>query len=470
MSPRGTLLVVGAVLLLVLAGGCSKSSDSGTDTAAATDNSAEIAQVRAQVAQAKAMIDRVNAMNDVENLQRAYGFYMDFQLWDQIADLFADDATIEYAQRGVYVGKDHIRKFLDLLGPAGPQAAVLSNNYIVQPVINLGDDGKTAKIRVRAFMREGAPGKDPVWENGVYENEAVKRNGVWMFSKVHFYPTFVAKRDGGWTKGTLPIATASKTLPPDQPPTEVYGQFPEVYTPPYHYQNPVTHPAPEPAVAKPEGADTIAALQDELAALKSQVTLAQDMHDIERVQRAYGYYLDNGLWEDLAVLFTENATASYPAGTFHTAAHVRSHVFLNMGHGKIGYGPGRIMDHMLLQPVVHVDPGGTTAKGRWHLMGIIGGVGGGGSPTVFDSNYELEYAKVDGVWKISHLVLYPGGNSTYENGWGAKPPPPGAPKRQSIYDHLPFPRDAPRDTTCVKYPTGDCISPFDFANPVTGRK
>ena len=53
---------------------------------------------------------------DIENLQRAYGYYFDRSQWDQIADLFAKGGTFEYAQRGVYVGKAHIRKALALFG------------------------------------------------------------------------------------------------------------------------------------------------------------------------------------------------------------------------------------------------------------------------------------------------------------------------------------------------------------------
>ena len=31
-----------------------------------------------------------------------------------------------------------------------------------------------------------------------------------------------------------------KDLPPDEPSTEVYKPYPDVYVPPFHYKNPVT--------------------------------------------------------------------------------------------------------------------------------------------------------------------------------------------------------------------------------------
>ena len=36
--------------------------------------------------------------------------------------------------------------------------------------------------------------------------------------------------------------------------------------------------------------------------------------------------------------------------------------------GPEGLTAGRLYDHMLLQPVTHVDPGAGTAKARWHLF------------------------------------------------------------------------------------------------------
>jgi SnoaL-like protein len=56
---------------------------------------------------------------DVENLQRVYGYHLDRGMWDEVADMFAENGTIEMGQMGVYVGKPRVRHFLNLLGPAG---------------------------------------------------------------------------------------------------------------------------------------------------------------------------------------------------------------------------------------------------------------------------------------------------------------------------------------------------------------
>src|SRR5512139_3905618 len=60
--------------------------------------------------------DLIADANDIKRLQRAYGFYWDKGMWDDVADLFTADATIEYANEGVNVGQQQIRRYFHELG------------------------------------------------------------------------------------------------------------------------------------------------------------------------------------------------------------------------------------------------------------------------------------------------------------------------------------------------------------------
>ena len=82
------------------------------------------------------------------------------------------------------------------------------------------------------------------------------------------------------------------------------------------------------------------------------------------------------MWADLADLFTDDASANYPAGVFVGRPSIRNHLFKNFGTDGIGLGDGRIYNHMNLQPVVHLDPGGQSAKGRWRALAMFGRLGG----------------------------------------------------------------------------------------------
>ena len=199
---------------------------------------AEVQSLKAQLA---ALTERVQSTEDyvaLINLEDAYGYYVDKGQWDQVADLFAKDATLEIGRRGVYVGQDRVRQYLHRLPTL--QYGLVFNHMQLQPVITVGADGKSAKARWRAVIQVGQLHKSAQWGEGTYENEYVKEDGVWKFKKLHAYFTYYIDYYKGWDKGGDPPPAPIKDFPPDRPPTEVYGTYPDVYIPPYHYKNPVT--------------------------------------------------------------------------------------------------------------------------------------------------------------------------------------------------------------------------------------
>jgi len=199
------------------------------------------AEVHSLQAQLAALTQRVQGAEDyiaLSNLEDAYGYYVDKCQWDQAADLFAKDGTLEIGQRGVYIGQDRVRQYLHRLPTL--QYGVVFNHIQLQPVITVAPDGKTAKARWRAVIQAGVLHKSAQWGEGTYENEYVKEDGVWKFKKLHAYFTYYVDFDKGWDKGGNAPPAPIKDFPPDRPPTETYGTYPDVYIPPYHYKNPVT--------------------------------------------------------------------------------------------------------------------------------------------------------------------------------------------------------------------------------------
>jgi hypothetical protein len=187
--------------------------------------------------------DEVQLLEDaqsIKRLQRAYGYYLDKGLSGEIAELFADDATVEIGQSGVYVGKPRVAEYYRHVLGAGLESGRLSNHMVIQGVVNVADDGITAKGRWRAFMQLGEHGESATWGDGPYENEYVKQDGIWKFSKVHWFGTVIAPYDPGWHKAPMPLPGPSEELPPDRPPSEVYQSYPSAHLPAYHYDNPVS--------------------------------------------------------------------------------------------------------------------------------------------------------------------------------------------------------------------------------------
>ena len=96
----------------------------------------------------------------------------------------------------------------------------LTLHQIVQPVIHVSTDGKSAKIRVRLFQMSGPSGGEGSWTSGIYESASVDEGGSWKLSAMELDRIWSAPSRGGWARVTTP---------------------PRV---PFHYKNPVSGRVP----------------------------------------------------------------------------------------------------------------------------------------------------------------------------------------------------------------------------------
>ena len=451
------------VALIGLAGLVGCGAESPTQAAAdAIARDPELERLGSRIAALEHRGSLVRDHKDIKRLQRAYGYYVDQALWDDVADLFAADGTIEIGLDGVYVGKPRIREYLYALGSgrSGLSQGQLNEHMQLMPVITVAPDGLTAKGRWRAIIMAGQLGENAIWGEGPYENEYVKEDGVWKLKTVHWFQTVVVPYEGGWqvnedVNGGKWVADG---LPPDRPSTVEYATWPSVWLPPFHFPNPVRGERPqapippEPAVA-PVSVEALAARAAQLA---QEVALLEDQNDVERLQRTYGFYIDEALWSAAADLFADDATAEIAAsGVFVGKARIAE---LLRSRGPEFPQPGRLLDRMQLQPVIHVAPDGLTAKGRWRLFAqeaVHGEYANWGVGV-----YENEYVKEDGVWKISSLHAYHRMYTPYEDGWGKTALPNWAPQGLTP--------DRPPSVAYEAYPA-TFAAPFHYDNPVTGE-
>ena len=143
----------------------------------------ELSQLRADLAALSARADKADHYVEICNLQCAYGYYVDKGRWDDAANLFAEDGTLELAGRGVYVGRERVREYLHHLPPYGH--GTIYNHMQLQPVVHID---------------------------------------------------CVAGYDEGWHKGGVQLLRSIDGLQPDLPPTMEYESYPEPVIAPYHYK------------------------------------------------------------------------------------------------------------------------------------------------------------------------------------------------------------------------------------------
>jgi hypothetical protein len=206
---------------------------------------AKLSELQARLVRLDADIAKARDVSEIKKLQRAYGYYLDKGLADDMADLFTTNhPTAEYGSGGVFTSQDSIRKAFYALSPANRlDDGKMTTHMQLQGVVNVDDDGKGAKARWRAFAMTAHDGQ-AFWQEGPYEMEYVKENGVWKIKALRWFQTFTAPYEGGWAKKRPTVvrsATGSSAPKADLPPSEPEDKsWPDVSTTRFHYKNPVT--------------------------------------------------------------------------------------------------------------------------------------------------------------------------------------------------------------------------------------
>lgn len=399
---------------------------------------------------------RARALADecaVQNLQAAYGFYMDRKLWDDVADLFAPDGVIEIGGEGAFVGKASIRKGLDRFGPAGLQPGQLFDHMQLLPIVDVAPDGRSAALRCVEVQQLGVHGRGGAWGINICETRAEKRDGKWMIAKMTVSPRLLADYDTGWARDLVDLGGINDQFPPDKP-LPLATAYPEAKGPAIRFLHPVKGKRPVPTGAK-----------GDMAAIERDLLVAKAHDGAENVATAYGYYIDEFKWDETADLFSTDGwkELSY-IGTYVGRESVRKSLFAR--YGRNGRNPVGAAIHQKVAPYVTVLPDGK-ARIRLKLFQINTAITPG---SYINGIYEDQVVQENGIWRIQGMDLDYVFLADYVGGWAkvqAGSSDRFAPKPEDMARMAP---DGPlRGVTFAPYPD---IGPtaFHFTNPVTGRE
>lgn len=150
-----------------------------------------------------ARIQRIDDKEAIEHLLVVYAQGSDKQNDpDIMVPLFTEDAVFDIGSGyGTYVGHQAIRKFLE----GAPNIIKWSLHYMISPLIEIAEDGRTAKVFCYlwelANMENPNGQLEPVLIGGTYHNDAMKLpNGEWRFSHVRLRMEIMSPFYQGWVK------------------------------------------------------------------------------------------------------------------------------------------------------------------------------------------------------------------------------------------------------------------------------
>ncbi|MCW2370232.1 nuclear transport factor 2 family protein [Sphingobium sp. B11D3D] len=214
--------------------------------------------------------------------------------------------------------------------------------------------------------------------------------------------------------------------------------------------------------AGPVQAQMQTGIDREIDTLTTRVEKLEGARAVMKLQRAFGYYLDRGLWQDAADLFADKGSIEIGAdGVYIGKDRIRDYLKALHG-GQDGLIYGQLNEWVTLQPVVDVAPDGRSAKARWRDLGMLGQHKQHAEWR--DGIYENDYVKEGGVWKIARLHLYINFVAPYEKGWARLKPGEGL-VRSAASKAMP----PDRPSTSPRAFPDRTLPPFHAPNPVTGQ-
>jgi hypothetical protein len=243
-----------------------------------------------------------------------------------------------------------------------------------------------------------------------------------------------------------------------------------------HFSNPGKAGTPfgNPAANVPAGS-----LEQQLAAAERDLEIVVARDGAENVSNAYGYYIDEFLWDGAADVFSVNGSKELSGvGNYIGRERVRESMVGRYGRG--GRRAASMTLHQKTAPVITVMPDGRTAYVRTKLFQLNSARDGDGS--YMQGVYENKLVRERGVWRIARMDLDYTWNASYSTGWARVPeratagapaaagPAPGRGGASPAISGrtMPAPDGPLRGAPSAPYP-GLATMAFHYPNPVSGR-
>jgi hypothetical protein len=135
---------------------------------------------------------RVQTIEDLEAIKKLHQNYinlMDNIRYDEVVELFTDDATAEVRSSGVKRGKKELTEIYQMLkGMYKGGVARHIGHMCVEPDINI--EGNNARGTWLIYFFDSVPTQS--WVQGINECEYRKVNGKWYISKLKFTRTLAS--------------------------------------------------------------------------------------------------------------------------------------------------------------------------------------------------------------------------------------------------------------------------------------
>ena len=202
-----------------------------------------IEELKTQIESLQKEVRNLKDIDEINILQRAYGYYLEHMMSREVIDLFSDHPDVSLTLgAGTYLGKEGVERFF---GSIKPRPEFLHQVMLISGIVTVDENGKSAKGRWYGWGSFAAPVEKGVKQNffnGIYNCEYIKEDAVWKIKTMRFDQLYDATPARGWVAPELAAPddlTLVQKIKPDIPRAVSYV-YPSGNIVPFHYKHPVT--------------------------------------------------------------------------------------------------------------------------------------------------------------------------------------------------------------------------------------
>jgi len=191
-------------------------------------------------------VQKLRDIEDIQRLQKSYGYYLQHWMYEEIIDLFSDSPdTVLSLVAGTFLGKQGVRKYFSSFKSHNENPEFIHQIMQLSGIVDIAPDGKTAKGRWYGYGSLAMPvgkGVRPSILNGIYTTEYIKEEGTWKILNLTWNPLIITSPNESWVKKERIEAagTGTTTNPKPDKPRDFDSRYPSGYIVPFHFKHPVT--------------------------------------------------------------------------------------------------------------------------------------------------------------------------------------------------------------------------------------
>lgn len=177
-------------------------------------------------------LQRMKDVQAIHNLMGRYTVNWVPKNLTQQANFYAldePDVSVEIGDRGVYKGPEAVRSLFEDTFTNPALRGVLLIHYLATPMIEVAEDGLTARgvwrsPGIEAVAADDGETRVPVWSFGSYAVDFIKKDGEWKIWHLHWFRQIKCSYEKAWVDD---LSMVYSQAPPDP------GVVPTTYHNPY---------------------------------------------------------------------------------------------------------------------------------------------------------------------------------------------------------------------------------------------